>query len=228
MMGLVAPSTPAKGRTGRPPATSRAEILTAARRFIERDGWQELTVRRLAGELGIGTTTLYHHVRDKQDLLVQLLDEYARERVPRTEVSGDPRDRIVAAATTMHDGLAAWPWVVEALTADDVFGESALWMVEAMVAGAVDAGCTRRQAVELYRHVWYYTAGEILVRTRAVRRRAETGTPNFSDDVFGSLDPGELPQLSAVGDQWNELSNRDTYPEGLRILVDALLARYTG
>lgn len=225
---MSSPAQKETRRTGRPPATSRAEILDAAWRFVERDGWQHLTVRRLAAQLGIGTTTLYHHIRDKQDLLVQLLDHYAKQQVPRAELTGDPRERIITAATTMHDGLATWPWVVEALTADDVFGESALWMVEAMVAGAVDAGCTPQQAVELYRHVWYYTAGEILVRTRAVRRRTESGTPSFSDDVFSTLDSDELPQLSAVGDRWHELSNRDTYPEGLRVLVDALLTRYTG
>src|SRR5579875_1528408 len=68
--------TSAHGRTGRPPVTSRPEILAAARRLIDRDGWEKLSVRRLAAELGIGTTTLYHHLRDKEDLLLLLLNEY--------------------------------------------------------------------------------------------------------------------------------------------------------
>src|ERR1700743_625660 len=46
------------GRPGRPPAASRAQILAAARELIGRDGWEKLTVRRLAAELGVGTTTL--------------------------------------------------------------------------------------------------------------------------------------------------------------------------
>ena len=41
----------AAGRTGRPPVTSRAEILAAARQLIDRDGWEKLTIRRLAAEL---------------------------------------------------------------------------------------------------------------------------------------------------------------------------------
>src|SRR3954470_18770199 len=85
------------GRTGRPPVTSRPEILAAARRLIDRDGWEKLTVRRLAAELGIGATTLYHHVRDKEDLLLLLLNEYAGA-IAQPALPSDPRDRIVAAA----------------------------------------------------------------------------------------------------------------------------------
>ncbi len=70
-------------RTGRPPVTSRTQIMTAARRLIDRDGWEKLTLRRLAAELGIGTTTLYHHVRDKEDLMVLLSPTTPNEyRVP--------------------------------------------------------------------------------------------------------------------------------------------------
>jgi len=45
-----------------------AQILAAARRLIDRDGWDNLTIRRLAAETCIGAT-MYHHVRDKDDLL---------------------------------------------------------------------------------------------------------------------------------------------------------------
>ena len=132
------------GRTGRPPVTSRAQILTAARRLIDRDGWEKLTIRRLAAEIGIGATTLYHHIRDKEDLLVQLLNHHVG-LLERPALPDDPRDRVVAAATAMHDALAAWPWAAEVLTTDGFVGlldESALWMVDAIVGGADDYGCT--------------------------------------------------------------------------------------
>lgn len=136
-------ATPGAARTGRPPRTSRAQILTAARTLIDRDGWQTLSMRRLAAELGTAPTTLYHHIRDKQDLLVQLLNDSA-DRLERPVLPTDPKQRILAAATVMHDGLAAAPWMVEVLTADAVLGDSALWMVEAMIDGAIDCGLTPR------------------------------------------------------------------------------------
>ena len=96
--GSVPRVSASPGRTGRPPVTSRPEILAAARRLIDRDGWEKLTVRRLAAELGIGTTTLYHHVQEQGFLLLLLLNKFWQEarsssrRCVRTiRGSGPPR-----------------------------------------------------------------------------------------------------------------------------------------
>ncbi|MFE2870820.1 TetR/AcrR family transcriptional regulator [Embleya sp. NPDC059259] len=219
------PPASSSGRTGRPPRTSRAQIMTAARRLIDRDGWDKLTMRRLAAEAGAAPTTLYHHFRDRHDLLAQLLSDYA-DTIVRPELPDDPRGRILAAATLMHDVLADRPWIVEVLTADDVIGESALWMVEAIVAGAVDCGCTPEEAVDLYRGVWYFTVGEILVRANAARRRAEDAhRPIRRDTILGEVDPARLPHLAALADRWPTLVSRDIHPQGLRALVDGLLPR---
>lgn len=220
------PSQP-RVRTGRPPVTSRAEILAAARQLIDRDGWEKLTIRRLAAELGIGATTLYHHVRDKEDLLLLLLDEYAGQ-IPHPDLPGKPRDRIIVAASTLHDALTAWPWAAEILTADGfvgLLGESALWTVETIVAGAIDHGCTQAQAVDVFRSIWYYTVGEILVRAHTARRPPAAGQPPRPDGFFGSIDASRLPRLAAVGDQWPALAARDTYPRALQAFVDGLLAQ---
>ena len=210
--------------------TSRPEILAAARRLIDRDGWEKLTVRRLAAELGIGTTTLYHHVQDKEDLLLLLLNEYAGQIV-QPALPNDPRERIVVAASALHEALAAWPWAAEVLTADGfvgLLGESALWTVETIVAGSVDAGCTPEQAVEIFRSIWYYTVGEILVRVHSARARADgTGPRAPTDGFFGPIDASRLPRLAALGDQWPTIAARDTYPQGLRAFVAGLLLTHT-
>ncbi|MDX3231212.1 TetR/AcrR family transcriptional regulator [Streptomyces sp. ME19-01-6] len=213
------------GRTGRPPVTSRAQILAAARRLIDRDGWEKLTIRRLAAELGIGATTLYHHVQGKDDLLILLLNHYINE-TERPPLPSDPRDRIVAAATAMHDALAAWPWAAEVLSADGFVGlldESAMWMVEAIVAGANDCGCTPEQSVDVFRNIWYYTVGEVLVRAHSARRRDEGRPFAYRDD----LDPSHVPHLATIGVRWAALAARDIYPHGLRTFVDGLLAQAT-
>jgi AcrR family transcriptional regulator len=227
--GAVPEPAARPARTGRPPATSRPEILAAARRLIDRDGWEKLTVRRLAGELGIGTTTLYHHVRNKEDLLLLLLNVYA-EQIAQPTLPADPRERVVAAAIALHETLAAWPWAVEVLTTDGFVGllaEPALLTVETIVAGAIDAGCTPEQAVEVFRSLWYYTVGEILVRAHSAPARAN-GTPRPSAGEFlGHVDASRLPRLAALGSQWPVVAARDTYAWGLGAFVDGLLAHVT-
>jgi AcrR family transcriptional regulator len=214
----------AKGTpTGRPPRTSREEILAGALRLIERDGWEKLTIRGLAGEIGTSPGTLYYHVRDRDDLLIQLLNAEAEDFLAtRPEPSADPRERIVQVATLMHDGIAARPWVAEVITADDLLGEAALWLVEAIVDAAIELGATPEGAVHLYRQVWYYTAGEILVRARRAGRESKEGA-TYREQVFAGLDPDTHPRLAALGDRWTDLTAEDTYVEGLRALIDGAL-----
>ena len=90
-------------------------------------------------------------------------------------------------------------------------------MVETVVAAAVDCGCTPEQAVHVFRDIWYYTVGEILVRAHSDGRLAPPST------FFGGLDAAQLPLLAGIGDQWPALAARDTYRQGLRAFVDGLL-----
>jgi AcrR family transcriptional regulator len=212
-----------QGRTGRPPVTSRAEILAAARHLIDQDGWEKLTIRRLATQLGIGATTLYHHVRDREDLVVLLLNEFIAQ-IPRPELPEDPRDRIIAAAVAAHDALAAWPWAAEVLTTDGFIGrldESALWLVEEILASVIAHGHTQPQAIYIFRTIWYYMVGEILVRAHSRRHPAalETTPANFP--------PAHLPHLAAAFPHWATIAAQNTYPNGLRALVDGLLTQTT-
>lgn len=181
-------------------------------------------MRRLATEIGSTPMALYHHVRNKEELLVLLLDDYAARALHRPELPARPRERVVAAAAAIHEVLAACPWIVEVLTADDLMSTSALWFVEQIVGGLIACGLPPEQAVHGYRAIWYYTAGEIVVRTAAARRRAGDGRATYREQVFAGLDPGELPYLSQVADRWAPLTAEDTYLDGLRALVDGLLA----
>lgn len=189
------------------------------RRLIERDGWENVSIRRLAAEIGVAPTTLYHHVRDKEDLLLLLIREYA-DQIPHPELPSEPRERVIVAATAIHEALAGWTWAAEVLTTDGFvarLGDSARWLLEAIIAGAVDHGCTPAEAVHVFRSIWYYTVGEILVRARSAHRPADP------EDFARSLSASHLPHLAALGGQWHALAAQDTYQRGLRALVDGLL-----
>jgi hypothetical protein len=92
-----------------------------------------------------------------------------------------------------------------------------------MTGGAIGCGCTTEQAVELYRNIWYFTVGEVLVRARA-RRRDPTDEPRYRDAVYPALDEQRFPHLAPIGSRWAEPAARDTYALGLRALVDGRLA----
>ncbi|MFB8179270.1 TetR/AcrR family transcriptional regulator [Streptomyces sp. NPDC055966] len=208
--------------------TSRKQILAAARGLIDEYGWEKLTIRRLASEIGVGATTLYSHVRDKQDLLFLLIHEYA-EQIPHPELPSEPRERIVTAGVAIHDGLAAWPWAAEVLTTDGFIarlGDSFLWLVETILAGVVDAGCPPEESVRIFRSIWYYTVGEILVRTHTRHREMDERDPTLLNAYFGgAAGPLRHPHLAAVAGRWGALAGQDTFAQGLRAFVDGLLAQ---
>lgn len=209
---------------GRPPRISREEVIRTARRLVDAEGVHRLTMRRLATEMGSTPMALYHHVRNKDELLVLLLDDYSAQTLHRPEPPAEPRERIVVAAAAIHDALTGCPWIVEVLTADDLMSTAALWFVEQIVDGLVACGLSPERAVHGYRAIWYYTAGEILIRKTAARRRADDDRATYRDRVFTELDSGELPRLAQLADRWAPLTAEDTYLEGLKALVDGLLA----
>ncbi|WP_092550635.1 TetR/AcrR family transcriptional regulator [Herbiconiux ginsengi] len=99
----------AAGGTGAPPAErsdaarNRERILTAARRVIERDGVDALTMDVLATEAGVGKGTIFRRFGSSTGVFRALLDETEREFQGRM-ISGppplgpgaDPLDRLVA------------------------------------------------------------------------------------------------------------------------------------
>ncbi|WUI02341.1 TetR/AcrR family transcriptional regulator [Spirillospora sp. NBC_00431] len=211
------------GPRGRPPRISRAEIVEAARRIVDEDaGVDRLTMRRLAREVGSTPMALYHHVRDKEELLILVMDDLAEQVMRRPELPADPRERVVALAAAIRASLAERPWVVELLAADDLMSRSALWYNERIVGALMECGLTIERAVHAYRAVWYYTVGEMTVRAASTRRRARDDRPTYRDRVFADLDPEELPRLASLEGRWTELTARDTYLDGLRALVDGL------
>jgi AcrR family transcriptional regulator len=96
-------------------ALSEAEILDVALAIIEEHGVDGLTMRRLSTRLGVALGATYHHVKNKDALLVLV----ARSLFDRVELpaSDDPRDwtvqirDVLLSLTDVFTGqgeLAAW------------------------------------------------------------------------------------------------------------------------
>lgn len=217
-------------RRGRPPpATSQADILAAAWRVIEAQGWESLTIRGLARELGIGAATIYHHVRDREDLLVRLISEYAAE-IPRPELPSEPCETICVAAVALHEALRELPWAAEVLTVDGFVGrlsDDALWFVEAMLDGARRGGCSREEAVALFRNIWYFTIGELLVHYRSSDTSETTvDRSKLIDETvapFEGRNAEKVPELASIGRDWPALAAQDTFSGGVRALIQVAL-----
>ena len=208
-------------RGGRPPRLSRPAVLAAARTIVERDGIDALTMRRVAGELGSAPMAIYRHVRDKDELLVLLLDQLAAE-VPRPRLPRAPRARLQRACRAMRDGLAQHSWVVDVLAQGDLIAPSILWLIEEITGAFVACGLTPAQAADGYRAVWQFTVGELIIR-RGLERTAALGRPPFVIGVLTSVDPKVFPTLAELRPYWVPARGKDSYEIGLSALLDGLV-----
>ena len=86
---------------------SLADVVAAALRVLDAQGLENCSMRRVAAELEVQPSALYHHVADKQSLLALMADEIVRsgEVVTGTEivrsgevVIGDGSARVADAA----------------------------------------------------------------------------------------------------------------------------------
>jgi AcrR family transcriptional regulator len=73
----------------------RAEILHAAEAIFVRDGYQGATIRKIAEEVGVSSTALYMHFRDKDEILLEICEgAIATLLASNNEISALPIDAV--------------------------------------------------------------------------------------------------------------------------------------
>lgn len=225
--GKTEPTGKAEGekkKRGRPSRIDLDTIVGVARRILQEEGVAALSMRRVAKEVGTTPMALYHHVRDKDELLMLCLAGTA-DMLARPELPDDPRDRLLAVSVHMHGTLARMPWVVEVLSLGDLTDKGALWMVEEIVKCAVECGLTPLQAVALYRTVWHCVYGDLVFRQAMARRAEEPDRKRHFPDLLTEADADELPHLAALADRWLELTENYDAPQQLGAVIDGLLGQ---
>jgi AcrR family transcriptional regulator len=109
----------------------RAQIMSAARRIAELEGWSRVTVRRLSDEISYSQPVLYDHFGSREGILaavaiegfqeIGLALEKARKRVKR----GNPVEAVAAAYLEFAASSPALYEVMFSLSLSVPFGEAA-------------------------------------------------------------------------------------------------------
>jgi AcrR family transcriptional regulator len=195
-------------------------VLDTAIRLLDAEGVESLTMRRLAGELGVSAMAPYRYVGSKDELLMVLVDRLAArlEYPPRP---GDPKNAMLVLWQTLYDSLAEHSWVPEVLARRRMMAPSVLGAIEEIHAALRDAGFSIEASVQAYRLMWNFTLGTLLVRAGASSEQ-----PSQQRELRGAPDPERYPMLAAAAAVWTTAHERDTYREDLEALIDALLAEH--
>jgi TetR/AcrR family tetracycline transcriptional repressor len=177
----------------RRPQLTRQRVVTEALAVIAEDGVQALTMRSLAGRLGVVPGALYHHVGNKQQLQDVVLE--AHPGVAAILKTRDPLGpHSLALAEAFLSPLQA------AGFADREAGLAFFLLVDYTIGFAVSGTPT--------------SVNEQRVRDPAIRTQLH--------EFFRTLPPDRFPALVTLGEHiW--VDNRDQrFTAGLQVLVDGL------
>ncbi len=207
-------------RRGRPPSITREGIVERALVVLDEAGVDGLTMKALAGDLGVTTMALYRHVDDKEHLLALALDAIA-EPFAAIAFPAEPRACIRLAMTTLYETLTAHPWVPEALIRPQRVGRGALLLTDAVMGAAYELTGDRAAALAAYRALWSLTLGSVLSH---LRQRAE-GTPlthERMDEIVGTMPRDAVPNLRASAELDGTPSTVDDFATSLAALMTGL------
>ncbi|MFI6893469.1 TetR/AcrR family transcriptional regulator [Streptomyces sp. NPDC050256] len=226
MSGTEKKAPAAKRSVGRPRRLDPDAMVATARRIIEEEGVDALSMRRVAKELGSTPMALYHYVQDKDELLMLTLSGTAAA-FPRPELPADPRERLLTVAAHMHAILAEMPWVLDILALGELTDKEALWMVEEIIDCAMACGLSPEQAVRAYRTIWSYVYGDLVFRRAAARRAGHPPSTRYFPEMVTEDDAALLPRLTAIRDDWRAYAADYEVTEELDAIISGLLARGT-
>jgi AcrR family transcriptional regulator len=180
---------------------TREEIAEAALAVADAEGFDAVSMRRVASELGAGTMTLYHYVRTK-DELVALMDNAIMGEllIPEGDLPSDWRDALRLIARRSRESFNRHPWALAAMT-DAQMGPNGMSHVEQSVAAVAGLGLGFAQTFEIISLVDEYVLGYAL-------RQREPGPENpdarerwlaqMSQYIDEQLATGDYPQLASL------------------------------
>ena len=89
-------------------ALSRGQVVAAAVDLLRRYGLGDLTMRRLARELGVAPGAIYWHVANKQELLVEVADVLLSE-IPTVRHDVPAAESLASLALSIREALVTVP-----------------------------------------------------------------------------------------------------------------------
>jgi DNA-binding transcriptional regulator YhcF (GntR family) len=118
-VGTVVVAPPARRpRTSHQPQrpSMRELVVRAAVQIADAEGLTALSMRRLAGDLGVPTMSLYRHVADKEELILLMMDQVFLGNEPPDPPPDGWRAQLEALSRLQWQMYRRHPWLAQAVS----------------------------------------------------------------------------------------------------------------
>lgn len=195
---------------------SAEAILQAALRLVDDEGIEALTMRRLAGELGVATMSLYGHVSNKDELLLGVVDLATRE-ITLPEPGTEPWKALRSIIRNFRKAALRHPNLVPLIVRQPPTGIEGLHTLEAALDALRRAGMEPGDAAYAYRLTASYAIGFVSL---------ECG--GFFKPLSLRVDPADLATLPRIVQTAPHLAEWDAdaeFERGMDLIIEALRAK---
>jgi AcrR family transcriptional regulator len=181
-------------------AHSRAEIAAVAVAIADEEGFEAVSMRRVAHALGAGTMTLYHYVRNKDELLTLMHDAVMGEvLVPDRQLPADWRAALTMIANRSREAFKRHPWTLDRVS-DSSVGPNGIRHFEQSLEAVAHTGLPVRERLHLLGLVDEYVFGFTLRETIdwTPEHHGEPWSAETLEFFERELQTGAFPHIAAL------------------------------
>jgi AcrR family transcriptional regulator len=182
----------ANRKTEREPL-SRARALDVACKLADAGGLSQLSMRRLADELGVEAMSLYHHVPNKDAILDGMVDLVFGE-IALPAQGGDWRAAMRARAGSVRAVLLRHPWALRVIESRKAPGPATLAHHDAVLGALRAGGFSIVLTAHAYALLDSYIFGFVQTELSLPFQTSEE-THEVARGIFEQLPPGAYPHL---------------------------------
>jgi len=189
---------------------TREKIAAVALAIADKDGFEAVSMRRIAQELNVGTMSLYYYVKTKEDLIAVMDDALMADALLPSLPKGWKR-AIVEIAKRTHTIFIRHPWALSAMLSAPP-GLNAMRHMEQCLEALAATSMTGGEKLMLLAMVDDFVFGHAL-REAADRSKVDT------EFAAAQLRSGAFPRLLEVFGDGRIGAPADRFEQGLQKLL---------
>jgi AcrR family transcriptional regulator len=203
--------------------------VDAGLHVLRAEGIDAVTMRRVAAALDTGPASLYVYVRNRQDLLNQMMDAVAGE----IDLGDDPdpsrwREQLVALLTRVRAAMDRHPGIARVPLANIPSGPNSVRVAERVLALMRAGGLDDRVSAWAVDVIFLYVNAAAYEASIYVEERG--ASPEVGEEVratlraqFAALPEEEFPNLSSMLEHLTAGDADERFAFGLQLMIEGLL-----
>jgi AcrR family transcriptional regulator len=190
---------------------SRETIAAAALAIADAEGFEAVSMRRVAQELNVGTMSLYYYVKTKDDLIA-VMDDALMGVALLESVPKNWKRAITEIASRTHAMFLRHPWALVSMQSAPP-GVNAMRHMEQCLAALAKTSMTAKQKLTLLAMVDDFVFGHAL-------REAASEKEVDLEFATAQIATGDFPRIAEIFEGGRIEIGKDRFQVGLRLLLE--------